>query len=84
MTTHRDMRHQRRIMSPMSAPDVGLDCGLTLKILFMPRSHLVTAGDRSFHAAWRQIWDSPPSTVCTAPSLLSFKPQLIFFSRSYS
>jgi hypothetical protein len=57
------------------------------QILLTPRSHLVTAGDRSFQVvAGPRIWNSLPSTVRAAPSLLSFKRQLktFLFSRFYS
>jgi hypothetical protein len=47
------------------------------QILLTPRSRLVTAGDRSFQESpGPRIWNSLPSTVRAAPSLLSFKRQL--------
>jgi hypothetical protein len=56
------------------------------QLLVTPRSRLVTAGDRSFKVAGPRIWNSLPSAVRAAPSLLSFKQQLktFLFSRFYS
>jgi hypothetical protein len=63
MTPHRDICHQRCILSPMSTPDVGSDRQADTQILLTPRSRLVTAGDRSFQVAGPRIWNSLPSTV---------------------
>ena len=55
-------------------------------ILLIPRSRLVTAGDRSFPVAGPRVWNALPATVRTAPSLPSFKRQLktFLFSSRYS
>jgi hypothetical protein len=54
-------------------------------ILLVPRSRLVTAGDRSFPVAGPRIWNNLPETVRSAPSLFSFKQRLktVLFSRHY-
>jgi hypothetical protein len=50
------------------------------QLLVPPRSHLVTAGDRSFRViAGPWNWNSLPSAVRAAPSLLSFKQRLKTF-----
>jgi hypothetical protein len=49
------------------------------QLLVTPRSRLVTAGDRSFLVAGPRIWNSLPSAVRAAPSLLSFKQRLKTF-----
>ena len=45
-------------------------------ILLVPRSRLVTVGDRSFPVAGPRTWNNLPETVRSAPSLLSFKQRL--------
>ena len=54
-------------------------------ILLVPRSRLVTVGDRSFPVAGPRTWNNLPETVRSAPSLQSFKRQLktVLFSRRY-
>ena len=55
-------------------------------ILLVPRSRLVTVGDRSFPVAGPRTWNNLPETVRSAPSLLSFKQRLktVLFSRRYT
>jgi hypothetical protein len=58
------------IESPKLKPDVGSDRPL----LFIPRSRLVTVGDRSFSVTEAQ--SGPPETLRTSPWLSSFERQL--------
>jgi len=45
-------------------------------ILLVPRSRLVTVGDRSFPVIGPRTWNNLSSSVRSAPSLLSFNRQL--------
>jgi len=45
-------------------------------ILLVPRSRLVTVGDRSFPVTKPRTWNNLPASIRSAPSLLSFKRQL--------
>lgn len=55
-------------------------------ILLVPRSRLVTVGDRSFPVAGPRTWNFLPEAVRSASSLSSFKRQLktFSFSRRYT
>ena len=53
--------------------------------LVVPRTRLLTVGDRAFPAVAARTWNSLPDTVTTAPSLSTFKRHLktVLFTRSY-
>ena len=55
-------------------------------ILLVPRSRLITVGDRSFPVAGPRALNDMPETVRSASSLSSFKRQLktVLFSRRYT
>jgi len=55
-------------------------------ILLVPRSWLVTVGDRSFPITGPRTWNNLPASIRSARSLLSFKRQLktCLFSRPYT
>ena len=55
------------------------------ELLIVPRSRLVTMGDRSFSVAGPRIWNSLPLTIRSTQSLASFKRQLktFLFSSSF-
>ena len=46
------------------------------KLLKVPRSNLVTRGDRAFAVAAPQLWNDLPLDIKTAPDLQTFKTQL--------
>ena len=48
-------------------------------ILLVPRSRLVTVGDRSFPVAGPRTWKNPPGTIRSTPSLSSFESSLKLF-----
>jgi len=53
-------------------------------ILLVPRSRLVTVGDRSFPVTGPRTWNNLPASMHSTPSLLSFERQLktsLFFRR---
>jgi len=53
--------------------------------LVVPRTRLVTVGDRAFPVAGSRLWNSLPSDIQSAQSLSIFRKQLktFLFSRSY-
>ena len=46
------------------------------KLLKVPRSYLVTRGDRAFSVAAPQLWNDLPLKIRTAPDLQTFKTLL--------
>jgi hypothetical protein len=47
--------------------------------LFVPRSPLVTAGDRTFAVAGAKLWNSLPDDITSSPSLAVFRRKLKTF-----
>ena len=46
------------------------------RLLHVPRSNLVSRGDRAFAVAAPQLWNALPLDIKTAPDLASFKKDL--------